>query len=57
MEQLASEAGDGYGYPVEMHVWVVSPKMARLLDKLGYESTATRGEWSLDDPYYRKDIS
>jgi GNAT superfamily N-acetyltransferase len=55
-EEAAQYAGDGYELPVRMEAWVVNPNMAKLLDKMGFESTAHDGEWSLSEPYYEKDL-
>jgi hypothetical protein len=50
-------AGDSYELPVRMEAWVVNQNMAKLLDKLGFDSTGSRGEWSRQDPYYEKEIA
>ena len=56
MEDYARMAGDSYELPVRVEAWVVNQNMAKLLDKLGFASTATRGEWSPQDPYYEKEV-
>jgi len=56
MEDFARMAGDSYELPVRMEAWVVNQNMAKLLGKLGFDSTASRGEWSRQDPYYEKEI-
>jgi GNAT superfamily N-acetyltransferase len=57
MEDYARMAGDSYELPVRMEAWVVNQNMAKLLDKLGFDSTGSRGEWSRQDPYYEKEIA
>ncbi len=56
LEDVARMLEDAYEQSVKMVAWVVNPNMAKLLDRMGFESTAHSGEWSPDDPYYEKEI-
>ncbi len=56
LEDVARLLEDAYELPVKMVAWVVNPNMAKLLDKMGFESTAYNGEWSREDPYYEKEL-
>lgn len=56
LEAAAEMEGDGYELPVKMEAEVVNPAMAKLLDKLGFRSTASSGAWSYRDPYYVKHL-
>ncbi len=56
LEDVAKLLEDAYELRVKMVAWVVNPNMAKLLDKMGFESTAYNGEWSREDPYYEKEL-
>jgi len=55
LEDIAESMSD-FDSPVKIEAQVVNPNMAKLLDKMGFKSTAYDGKWKPAEPYYEKDL-